>query len=103
MGIGRNAREEFVWDPETGVILNGNLVDYKISTMNDIGSVETRFIESGMGYGPYGSVGVGEDVATVTTYLLSGAVHNAIGKWIDCDPITPDKILRALSITSEGL
>jgi CO/xanthine dehydrogenase Mo-binding subunit len=46
---------------------------------------------------------VGEDVATVTTYLLSGAVHNAIGKWIDCDPITPDKILRALSITSEGL
>lgn len=99
MGIGRNAREEFVWDPKTGVILNGNLVDYKISTMNDIGSVETHFIETGMGYGPYGSVGVGEDVATVTTYLLSGAVHNAIGKWIDDDPITPDKILRALNKT----
>jgi CO/xanthine dehydrogenase Mo-binding subunit len=49
-----------------------------------------------MGLGPYGTVGVGEDVATMTTYLLDSAVHNAIGKWIDDGPITPDKVLQAL-------
>lgn len=97
MGIGRNAREEYIWDQKTGVILNANLLDYKISTMNDIGAIETYFVETEMGLGPYGSVGVGEDVATVTTYLLSGAIHNAVGKWVDDHPITPDKVLRALN------
>ncbi len=96
MGVGRNLTEEYVWDRKTGVLLNGNLLDYKIATMNDIGRVETRIVETGMGYGPYGSVGVGEVVATVTTYLLQGAVYNAIGRWVDDAPVTPDKVLEAL-------
>jgi len=96
MGVGRNLTEEYVWDEKTGVLLNGNLLDYKIATMNDIGTVETHIVETGMGYGPYGSVGVGEVVATVTTYLLEGAIHNAIGEWVDDGPVTPDKVLEAL-------
>ena len=64
--------------------------------MNDIDAVDTIIVETGMGYGPYGSVGVGEVVATVTTYLLEGAVYNAIGKWVDDGPVTPDKVLAAL-------
>ncbi len=96
MGIGRNRMEEFIWDPKTGVLLNGNLLDYKFAAMNDIGPVDTQIVETGMGYGPYGSVGVGEDVATVATYLLGSAVFNAIGKWIDDYPITPDRVLAAL-------
>jgi CO/xanthine dehydrogenase Mo-binding subunit len=96
MGIGRNRSEEYIWDSQTGVLLNGNLLDYKFSSMLDLGTIETVIVETGMGYGPYGSVGVGEDVATVTTYLLHGAVYNAIGKWVDHGPITPDKVLRAL-------
>jgi CO/xanthine dehydrogenase Mo-binding subunit len=35
-------------------------------------------------------------VATVTTYLLEGAIYNAIGKWVDDAPVTPDKVLAAL-------
>jgi CO/xanthine dehydrogenase Mo-binding subunit len=96
MGIGRNRCEEYVWDEKTGVLLNGNLVDYKFATMNDIETIDTVIVETGMGYGPYGSVGVGEVVATVTTYLLEGAVYNAIGKWVDDGPVTPDKVLAAL-------
>jgi len=96
MGVGRNLSEEYVWDNPTGVLLNGNLVDYKFATINEIGSVDTVIVETGMGYGPYGSIGVGEDVGTVTSYLLHGAVYNAIGKWVDDAPITPDKVLKAL-------
>jgi CO/xanthine dehydrogenase Mo-binding subunit len=96
MGLGRNLMEQYVWDPVTGVLLNGSLLDYKWATMLDIGSVETIIVETGMGLGPYGTVGVGEDVATMTTYLLDSAVYNAIGKWMDDGPITPDKVLQAL-------
>ncbi|MBN2062971.1 MAG: xanthine dehydrogenase family protein molybdopterin-binding subunit [Deltaproteobacteria bacterium] len=96
MGVGRNRSEEYVWDPKTGVLLNGNLVDYKFSSLLDVGPIETVIVETGMGLGPYGTVGIGEDVATDTTYLLHGAVYNAIGKWVDDGPITPDKVLKAL-------
>ncbi|CAB1065048.1 Xanthine dehydrogenase, molybdenum binding subunit (EC [Olavius sp. associated proteobacterium Delta 1] len=96
MGVGRNLMEEYIWDPVTGVLLNSNLVDYKWATMLDIEEVEPVIVETGMGYGPYGTVGVGEDVATITTHMMESAVYNAIGKWVDDAPITPDKILKAL-------
>jgi xanthine dehydrogenase molybdenum-binding subunit len=54
-----------------------------------------------MGYGPYGSTGVGEDVATMMPFALYDAVHNAIGRWVDL-PLTPDKVLRALGRIEEG-
>jgi xanthine dehydrogenase molybdenum-binding subunit len=96
MGIGRNLSEEYIWDGPTGVVLNGNLLDYKFATIHEVGSVDTIIIETGLGYGPYGSIGVGEDVGTITSYLLHSAVYNAIGKWVDDGPITPDKVLKAL-------
>ena len=96
MGVSRAKFEEVVHDPVTGVILNGNLLDYKIATIKDLGPIGTILVETGMGYGPYGLTGIGEDVATVVPGLLPLAVHNAIGVWIEDLPITPDKILKAL-------
>jgi xanthine dehydrogenase molybdenum-binding subunit len=98
MGVGRGKSEEVVHDPVTGVMLNGNLLDYKIATMLDVGPVDTILVETGMGYGPYGVVGIGEDIGTVVPALLGPAVYNAIGVWIDDFPITPDKILMALNM-----
>jgi CO/xanthine dehydrogenase Mo-binding subunit len=77
-------------------MLNGNLLDYKIATMLDIGKVDPILVETGMGYGPYGAVGIGEDVATVVSALIGPAVCNAIGVWVDDFPITPQRILEAL-------
>ena len=96
MAVGRARSEEVVHDPPTGVMLNGNLLDYKIATMLDAGPIDTILVETGMGYGPYGVVGIGEDVATVVPALLGPAVYNATGVWVDDYPITPDKVLKAL-------
>ena len=96
MGVGRGKSEEVVHDPVTGVLLNGNLLDYKIATTLDIGSVDTVLVESGMGHGPYGVIGIGEDVATVVPALIVPAVHNALGVWIDTFPVTPERVLKAL-------
>lgn len=96
MGTGWGRSEEMVYDPMTGVLLNPNLLDYKIATMPDVGSVDPILVETGLGYGAYGSTGVGEDIATTTPALLVPAVHNAIGEWIYGIPTTPDKVLKAL-------
>jgi xanthine dehydrogenase molybdenum-binding subunit len=77
-------------------MLNGNLLNYKIPTMLDIGPIDTLLVETGMGYGPYGVVGIGEDVATIAPILIAPAVHNALGKWVTDLPLTPDRVLKAL-------
>jgi len=96
MGVGRGRSEEVIHDPVTGVMLDGSLLDYKIATILDIGTVDTLLVETGMGYGPYGAVGIGEDVATVVPALIGPAVYNAIGVWVDDFPITPERVLKAL-------
>jgi xanthine dehydrogenase molybdenum-binding subunit len=96
MGLGRAVTEEMVWDPATGVLLNRNLLDYKYATMLDFPPAETIVVETGLGHGPYGATGVGEDTATMIPALLGPAVYNALGVWIDDFPLTPSKILGAL-------
>jgi xanthine dehydrogenase molybdenum-binding subunit len=96
MAVGRGKTEEVVHDRKTGVMLNGNLLNYKVQTMLDIGSIDTILVETGGGYGPYGVVGIGEDIATVVPTLIVPAVQNAIGKWVDGMPVTPEKVLKAL-------
>lgn len=96
MAVGRGRSEEVVYDKSTGVMLNGNLLNYKIPTMLDIGPIDTLLVETGMGYGPYGVVGIGEDVATIVPTLIIPAVHNALGVWVSDLPMTPDKVLIAL-------
>jgi CO/xanthine dehydrogenase Mo-binding subunit len=96
MGVGRSLTEEMVWDPRTGVLLNRNLLDYKYATIKDCVAADTIIVETQLGHGPYGTVGVGEDVATMIPALLGPAVFNALGIWIDDFPITPSKVLKAL-------
>jgi xanthine dehydrogenase molybdenum-binding subunit len=96
MGLGRALTEEMVWDPGTGVLLNRSLLDYKYATMLDYPEPECIYIETGLGHGPYGSTGIGENTATMIPALLGPAVYNAIGIRIDDFPITPDKVLKAL-------
>jgi CO/xanthine dehydrogenase Mo-binding subunit len=96
MGVGRGRSEEVIHDPLTGVMLNGNLLNYKVPTILDVGPIDTLLVETGMGYGPYGVVGIGEDVATVVPALIGPAIYNAIGRWVEGFPATPDKVLRAL-------
>ena len=62
MAVSRSRFEEVVWDMNTGVILNGNLLDYKIATILDCGPIEPTIVETDRGYGPYGANGIGEDV-----------------------------------------
>ena len=96
MGLGRGLTEEMVWDPQTGVLLNRNLLDYKYATLLDYPKADCITVETGLGHGPYGSTGIGENTATMIPALLGPAVYNAIGIRIDDFPITPARVLKAL-------
>ena len=101
MGAGRGMAEEVIYDPKTGVKLNGNLVDYKVWTFRDIKATDNILVETGLGYGPYGLVGIGEDCATVVPFVIGNAIHNAIGEWVDDHPMTPDKVIKAIAKAKE--
>src|SRR4030067_37831 len=60
MGVSRGIIEEMIWDPLTGVLLNGNLLDYKYATILDCGPIDTPFIETGLGHGPSAASRIGE-------------------------------------------
>ncbi len=95
MGYSTSGIEEVVYDPPTGTRLNPNFIDYKILTMADLSEVECHMIESRMGYGPYGSCGIGEDNCTFCSAMMPAAVYNATGVWVDY-PTTPERVLKAL-------
>ncbi|HSW38454.1 MAG TPA: molybdopterin cofactor-binding domain-containing protein [Acidobacteriota bacterium] len=96
MGIGKSATEEKIYCPRTGVGLNFDLINYHIGAMNDYPVVDCHLIETRLGYGVYGSFGIGENIGAAMAAITSSAIYNAIGKWILYHPITPDKVLNAL-------
>jgi len=96
MGLGKSATEEKVYCPKTGVGLNFDHINYHFGTMNDYPTVQCLLNESHLGYGPYGSFGIGENIGAAMAAITSAAIHNATGKRILDFPITPDKVLKAL-------
>ncbi|MDR1185512.1 MAG: molybdopterin-dependent oxidoreductase [Coriobacteriales bacterium] len=94
MSSGRALREQIIWDKNTGVMLNGNLIDYKVPTTLDQPKITTIPVETRCGGGAYGSVGVAH--AHCTSVPVSLAFQNATGAFIPQEPFTPAKVLKAL-------
>ena len=96
-GLGVSATEAIYYDPRTGVKLNDNLIGYPILTILDVGLIETPTVETHVGWSAYGLVGCSEaGKAATAAALLTPAVYNAIGKWIEETPVTPERVLKAL-------
>ncbi|MCI8401358.1 MAG: molybdopterin-dependent oxidoreductase [Lachnospiraceae bacterium] len=95
MAEGRALREEIIWDENTGVLLNGNMYDYKIPTALDYPDMDNVAVETRCGGGAYGSTGVAH--AHTNAGLVGLAIQNAIGgDFIAMTPYTPDRVLKAM-------
>jgi CO/xanthine dehydrogenase Mo-binding subunit len=94
MNTGVAKLEDYIWDKARGVLLNGDDIEYKIPTMLDVPPIDPVVLETRLGSGCYGATGISHQI--VDKGIVACAVQNAIGKWIDDIPITPDKILKAL-------
>ena len=92
MGLGYALLEERIMDGQTGKMINANLEDYKVPGTMEIPEIKSI---------PYDTdrkiTGIGEPPAIPTAGAIANAVYNAIGVRIRELPITPDKVLNALS------
>ena len=74
-----------------------NLNTYVIPTALDIPEqMEEVIVECASSGGPYGAKGIGEMTASAAAPAILGAIHDAVGVWIDEIPVTPERMLRAL-------
>ncbi len=99
MGNGWVRSENFVIDKSTGVLLNPNLLDYKLMTFLDIpkrADTQVSIVENPTSWGPYGAKGFSETAMVAVAPAIANAVYNAIGVRIRGDHLTPDRILEAL-------
>lgn len=85
--------EDYFYDPDTGVKLNMNYIEYKKPAILDVPKLMVELPETRAGNGVYGANGISHSMAN--THLIICAIYNAIDKWVD-PPATPDKVLKAL-------
>ncbi|NOX46209.1 MAG: molybdopterin-dependent oxidoreductase [Chlorobi bacterium] len=95
MGLGQAMSEEMKY--HKGLLLNSNFLDYKIPTSLDTPDIDTTIIESNDPEGPFGAKETGEGALHPVIPAIGNAIFDAIGKRIKSLPITPDKVMKALS------
>ncbi|MBQ7559610.1 MAG: xanthine dehydrogenase molybdenum-binding subunit XdhA [Synergistaceae bacterium] len=89
MGIGFALSEKMLYDEKTGKLLNGNLLDYKLSTMMDHPHLEAQFVENPEPTSAYGTKGLGEPPVCPVASAIRNAVLNATGVAFNEIPIRP--------------
>jgi CO/xanthine dehydrogenase Mo-binding subunit len=96
MGIGHALFDQLVFDE--GQIVNGTLLDYQLPSVLDLPDKITPIIvESPHRTGPYGAKGVGETTIIPLAPAIANAVRDAIGIRFPRLPLTPERILTALT------
>ena len=96
MGISYALFEEKIMDQATGRMLNPNMEFYRLAGLNDIPELVVHMM-TGKGYDERGVIGLGEPPVISPGAAIANAVANAIGARVSFLPITPDKVLAALS------
>ena len=96
MGIGFALSEELKIDPETGVPLNPNFLDYKLYRSGDMPEVKIIIVEPIDPHSVYGVKGVGEMTVIATAPAVRNAIFNATGAKVFRLPLTSENVLAAL-------
>jgi hypothetical protein len=78
------------------------MLDYKTLTIQDMPEVIVELIENPDPDGPFGAKEVGQGPLLPIMPAIANAVYDAVGVRIDEVPITPEKVLRALSRKAAG-
>jgi len=97
-GIGMALMEENQIDSRLGTLIGNDLAGYHFAVNADAPIIEVDFINKPDPHiNPSGAKGLGEVGIIGTAPAIANAIYNAIGVRMRDLPITPDKILMALS------
>ena len=93
--VGYGLLEDVVW--ENGRVVNNQLTNYIIPTSLDAPEIETILVEKEYPHGPFGAKGIGELPMDGAAPAIAAAVFNATGAFVSEIPITPERLMDALS------
>ena len=95
--LGFTFSEEMLTDPQSGVTLNASFLEHKSPTIQEYPPIEVIFTDEPDPIGPFGAKALGEPPSVGPAPAVVNAIYDAIGVRITDLPVTPDKILNALS------
>lgn len=96
MGIGYALCEEIRFDRK-GKPTNSSFAKYTVINAPDMPDVKCRFLEYGGDDGPFGAKSLGEVAVIPVAGAVVNAVNDALGMTLTSLPLTPEKIIQALS------
>ena len=97
-GINKALTEELLYDPPTGVVVNANLDDYKLHMIDALPEkIQVDWVEPYDVIGPFGAKGIGEPALLPPAPSIHAAIYDAVGVYINRQPMTPPLILNALN------
>jgi xanthine dehydrogenase molybdenum-binding subunit len=106
MGWSMATLEDTPYDQGSGDLLNrGYVTDYKVPTsreMPDLEDFTVFFADTYEPTGPFGAKGIGEGALNPVAGAVANAIQNALGIRFYELPITPERILRAISEREGG-
>ena len=94
-GIGMALYENVTYNAN-GKITEGDFMQYKIPTRQDVGNIHVEFETSYEPSGPFGVKSIGEIVINTPAPALAHAIYRATGAWHRTVPFTPEKILMGM-------
>ena len=99
-GLGFALCEEMVFD-ENGKLCNPNFADYKLFKALDLPKLETILVETYESTGPYGAKSIAEVPINCPAPAIANAVSDAVGARITELPLTAERVLAALKMTTD--
>ena len=94
-GIGMALYEDITYSP-SGQMYENSLMQYKIPSRLDVGTIRVEFEGSYEPTGPFGAKSIGEVVINTPPPAIADAVYNAVGVRIRELPITAEKIFKGM-------
>ncbi|MGH7121730.1 MAG: xanthine dehydrogenase family protein molybdopterin-binding subunit [Acetobacteraceae bacterium] len=98
-GIGQAALEAAVYDPASGQLLSGSLLDYALPRADDLSDFEITLVEAPSAANPLGVKGSGQAGAMAAPQTVMNAILDALAPLgvtkLDM-PATPDRIWQAI-------
>src|SRR5262249_12014925 len=94
MGMGQAMSEETAY--HDGLLITGNMLDYRVPTIQDSPPIEVGIVESNDPHGPFGAKEAGEGSLAAFLPALTNAIADAIGVRFTALPVTPDRVFAAL-------
>ncbi len=94
MGMGQAMSEETAY--HEGLMITGNMLDYRVPTIQDSPPIEVGIVESNDPHGPFGAKEAGEGSLAAFLPALTNAIADAVGVRFRDLPVTPDRVFAAL-------